>query len=144
MTRGTEPLRSPAVCAAPGRLDAREGPHATTSQLAFASAPLSPDMGGTPLSPSRTAGLCLKAPVIRREAEELTRGFQLTPSSAASCVHGLQRTPWPGWGAVSSRSMQNENSKYEQFLVNSLGPIELSLGAFRTTPDARPLRNRPL
>jgi intracellular multiplication protein IcmB len=36
--------------------------------------------------------------------------------------------------------MQIDNSKYEQLLVNSLGPIEL--WALSTTPDDAALRNR--
>jgi intracellular multiplication protein IcmB len=73
-----------------------------------------------------------------REAEEVIERFNLTPASAAVVRHGLHG-PGPN-GAPFLAIMQIDNSKYEQLLVNSLGPIEL--WALSTTPQDAALRNR--
>ena len=70
-------------------------------------------------------------------AGELARIGVMQPT-AAVVRHGLHG-PGPG-GAPFLAIMQIENSKYEQLLVNSLGPIEL--WALSTTPDDAALRNR--
>jgi intracellular multiplication protein IcmB len=64
--------------------------------------------------------------------------FNLTPASALVVRHGLHG-PGPN-GAPFLAIMQIDNSKYEQLLVNSLGPIEL--WALSTTPQDAALRNR--
>ena len=126
-------LGSPQV-RAQAELDAREG-RKHNIQLGFASQRLS-DMGDALISQS-TGRFVLKAG-DEREAEEVIARFNLTPASAAVVRHGLHG-PGPG-GAPFLAIMQIENSKYEQLLVNSLGPIEL--WALSTTPDDAALRNR--
>ena len=69
-----------------------------------------------------------------REAEEVIERFNLTPASAAVVRHGLHG-PGPG-GAPFLAIMQIDNSKYEQLLVNNLGPIEL--WALSTIGSTRP------
>jgi len=126
-------LGSPQV-RAQAELDAREG-RKHNIQLGFASQRLS-DMGDALISQS-TGRFVLKAG-DEREAEEVIARFNLTPASAAVVRHGLHG-PGPG-GAPFLAILQIENSKYEQLLVNNLGPIEL--WALSTTPDDAALRNR--
>ena len=73
-----------------------------------------------------------------REAEEVINRFNLSEASAAIVRHGLHG-PGPG-GAPFLAVLQVENAKYEQLLVNTLGPIEL--WALSTTPGDTALRNR--
>jgi len=126
-------LGSPQV-RAQAELDAREG-RKHNIQLGFASQRLS-DMGDALISQS-TGRFVLKAG-DEREADEVIARFALTPASAQVVRHGLHG-PGPQ-GAPFLAIMQIENSKYEQLLVNSLGPIEL--WALSTTPDDAALRNR--
>jgi intracellular multiplication protein IcmB len=126
-------LGSPQV-RAQAELDAREG-RKHNIQLGFASQRLS-DMGDALISQS-TGRFVLKAG-DEREAEEVIERFNLTPASAAVVRHGLHG-PRPN-GAPFLAIIQIDNSKYEQLLVNSLGPIEL--WALSTTPQDAALRNR--
>ena len=126
-------LGSPQV-RAQAELDAREG-RKHNIQLGFASQRLS-DMGDALISQS-TGRLVLKAG-DEREAEQVIERFNLTPGSATVVRHGLHG-PGPN-GAPFLAIMQIDNSKYEQLLVNSLGPIEL--WALSTTPQDAALRNR--
>jgi intracellular multiplication protein IcmB len=127
-TQGSPQVRAQA------ELDSREG-RKHNIQLGFASQRLS-DMGDALISQS-TGRFVLRAG-DEREAEEVIERFNLTPASAAVVRHGLHG-PGPG-GAPFLAIMQIDNSKYEQLLVNNLGPIEL--WALSTTPDDAALRNR--
>ena len=127
-TQGSPQVRAQA------ELDSREG-RKHNIQLGFASQRLS-DMGDALISQS-TGRFVLRAG-DEREAEEVIERFNLTPASAAVVRHGLHG-PGPK-GAPFLAIMQIDNSKYEQLLVNNLGPIEL--WALSTTPDDAALRNR--
>src|SRR5271165_6687341 len=127
-TQGSPQVRAQA------ELDSREG-RKHNMQLGFASQRLS-DMGDQLISQS-TGRFVLRAG-DEREAEEVIERFNLTPASAAVVRHGLHG-PGPK-GAPFLAIMQIDNSKYEQLLVNNLGPIEL--WALSTTPDDAALRNR--
>jgi intracellular multiplication protein IcmB len=127
-TQGSPQVRAQA------ELDAREG-RKHNIQLGFASQRLS-DMGDALVSQS-TGRFVLRAG-DEREAEEVIERFNLTAASAAVVRHGLHG-PGPN-GAPFLAVMQIDNSKYEQLLVNNLGPIEL--WALSTTPDDAALRNR--
>ena len=115
-----------ALVRAQAELDAREG-RKHNVQLGFASQRLS-DMGDALISQS-TGRFVLQAG-DEREAEEIIERFNLTPAPAAVVRHGLHG-PGPD-GAPFLAILQVENAKYEQLLVNSLGPIEL--WALSTTP----------
>jgi intracellular multiplication protein IcmB len=126
-------LGSPQV-RAQAELDAREG-RKHNVQLGFSSQRLS-DMGDALISQS-TGRFVLRAG-DEREAEEVIKRFNLTAASAAIVRHGLHG-PGPG-GAPFLAILEIDNSKYEQLLVNTLGPIEL--WALSTTPGDTALRNR--
>ncbi|KXV49945.1 secretion protein [Gluconobacter albidus] len=73
-----------------------------------------------------------------REANEMIENFKLTPASAYVVRH---RLPGPGRnGAPFFLVMNAAEGKYEQLLVNVLGPIEL--WAFSSTPNDTALRSR--
>ncbi len=109
--------RSPQV-RAQAELDVREGPKHNI-QLGFASQRLG-DMGDG------------------KEAEEIITRFNLGEASAGVVRYGLNG-PGPG-GAPFLAILTADGEKYEQMLVNSLGPIEL--WALSTTPGDTALRNR--
>jgi intracellular multiplication protein IcmB len=73
-----------------------------------------------------------------KESEEVITRFNLSEASASIVRHGLHG-PGPN-GAPFLAVLQVDNSKYEQLLVNTLGPIEL--WALSTTPGDTALRNR--
>lgn len=73
-----------------------------------------------------------------REANEMIENFKLTPASAYVVRN---RLPGPGRnGAPFFVVMNAAEGKYEQLLVNVLGPIEL--WAFSSTPNDTALRSR--
>ena len=127
-TEGSPQVRAQA------ELDVREGPKHNI-QLGFASQRLS-DMGDALISQS-TGRFILRAG-DEKEAEEIIARFNLSEASAAVVRYGLNG-PGPA-GAPFLAVLQAEDAKYEQKLVNSLGPIEL--WAFSTTPGDTALRNR--
>lgn len=126
-------LGSPQV-RAQAELDAREG-RKHNIQLGFSSQRLS-DMGDALISQS-TGRFVLRAG-DEKESEEVITRFNLSEASAAIVRHGLHG-PGPN-GAPFLAVLQVDNSKYEQLLVNTLGPIEL--WALSTTPGDTALRNR--
>ena len=119
---------------AQAELDMREGPKHNI-QLGFSSQRLS-DMGDALISQS-TGRFVLRAG-DEREAEEIIDRFNLSDASAAVVRHGLHG-PGPG-GAPFFAILEVDGDRYEQKLVNSLGPIEL--WALSTTPGDTALRNR--
>jgi intracellular multiplication protein IcmB len=127
-TEGSPQVRAQA------ELDVREGPKHNI-QLGFASQRLT-DMGDAIISQS-TGRFVLRAG-DEREAEQIIERFNLSEASAAVVRYGLNG-PGPG-GAPFLAILQADDAKYEQKLVNSLGPVEL--WAFSTTPGDTSLRNR--
>ena len=127
-TQGSPQVRAQA------ELDAREG-RKHNIQLGFASQRLA-DMGDHVVSHS-TGRFVLRAG-DEHEAEEIITRFNLTPASASVVRNGLHG-PGPQ-GAPFLAIMDIDNSRYEQLLVNNIGPIEL--WALSTTPDDAALRNR--
>ncbi|WP_036288563.1 secretion protein [Methylosinus sp. PW1] len=127
-TQGSPQVRAQA------ELDVREGPKHNV-QLGFASQRLS-DMGDAIVSQS-TGRFVLRAG-DDAEAEEIVQRFNLSEASADIVRHRLHG-PGPA-GAPFLAVLQADNAKYEQMLVNTLGPIEL--WALSTTPGDRALRNR--
>ncbi len=127
-TQGSPQVRAQA------ELDVREGPKHNI-QLGFSSQRLS-DMGDAIISQS-TGRFVLRVG-DEREAEEIISRFNLAEASAAVVRYGLHG-PGPG-GAPFLAIIQVDDSRYEQKLVNSLGPIEL--WALSTTPGDTGLRNR--
>jgi intracellular multiplication protein IcmB len=127
-TEGSPQVRAQA------ELDVREGPKHNI-QLGFSSQRLR-DMGETIISQS-TGRFVLRAG-DEKEAEEIISRFNLSEASAAVVRFGLNG-PGPG-GAPFLAIVQIDAAKYEQKLVNSLGPIEL--WALSTTPGDTGLRNR--
>lgn len=127
-TQGSPQVRAQA------ELDVREGRKHNT-QLGFASQRLS-DMGDGIVAQS-TGRFVLRAG-DDTEAEDIIERFHLSDASADVVrfrLHG------PGAaGAPFLAVLQADNAKYEQMLVNTLGPIEL--WALSTTPGDRALRNR--
>jgi intracellular multiplication protein IcmB len=75
-----------------------------------------------------------------REAEEIVKRFNLTDASADVVRHKLKGPDENGGGSPFLAVIEADNVKFEQMLVNSLGPIEL--WAFSTTPVDVALRNR--
>jgi intracellular multiplication protein IcmB len=73
-----------------------------------------------------------------KEAEEVITRFNLSEASASVVRNGLHG-PGPD-GAPFLAVLQVDNAKYEQLLVNTLGPVEL--WALSTTPGDTALRNR--
>lgn len=114
--------------------DMREGPKHNV-QLGFASQRLK-DMSPAIISQS-TGRFVLKAGDVE-EAEEIIQRFGLGEASANNVRHALSG-PGPG-GAPFLAQFTVDASKWEQMLVNSLGPVEL--WALSTTPGDAALRNR--
>jgi intracellular multiplication protein IcmB len=114
--------------------DMREGPKHNV-QLGFASQRLK-DMSPAIISQS-TGRFVLKAGDVE-EAEEIIERFGLGEASASNVRHTLSG-PGPG-GAPFLAQFVVDASKWEQLLVNSLGPVEL--WALSTTPGDSALRNR--
>jgi intracellular multiplication protein IcmB len=127
-TQGSPQVRAQA------ELDAREGPKHNI-QMGFASQRLS-DMGDAIVSQS-TGRFVLKAGDEREMAEIIDR-FNLSEASAAVVRYGLNGPS--DRGAPFLAILQVDDAKYEQMLVNQLGPREL--WAFSTTPGDTGLRNR--
>ena len=115
-------------------LDVREGRKHNT-QIGFASQHMS-DFSDQLIADS-TARFVLKVG-DEKEAEEIIHRFRLSDASAEVVRKHL---PGPGpSGAPFLLIVQSGGKKYEQLLVNSLGPIEL--WAFSTTPGDTALRGR--
>ena len=127
-TQGSPQVRAQA------ELDCREGPKHNI-QMGFASQRLS-DMGDSIVSQS-TGRFVLKAGDEREMAEIIDR-FNLSEASAGVVRYGLNGPS--DRGAPFLAILQVDDAKYEQMLVNQLGPIEL--WAFSTTPGDTALRNR--
>ena len=125
--------RSPQV-RAQAELDVREGPKHNI-QLGFASQRLQ-DMGDG-ITSQATGRFILRAG-DEKEADEIINRFNLTEASAGIVRYGLNG-PGPA-GAPFLAILTANGEKYEQMLVNSLGPIEL--WALSTTPGDTGLRNR--
>jgi len=119
---------------AQAELDVREG-RKHNVQLGFASQRLS-DMGDGIIAQS-TARFVLGAD-DQRERDEIIERFGLTEASAKIVRHRL--TGPRRDGAPFLAIFRAEQAHYEQFLVNSLGPVEL--WALSTTPGDTSLRNR--
>ena len=119
---------------AQAELDCREGTKHNI-QLGFASQRLS-DMGDAIVSQS-TGRFVLKAGDEREMAEIIDR-FNLSEASAGVVRYGLNGPS--DRGAPFLAILQVDDAKYEQMLVNQLGPREL--WAFSTTPGDTGLRNR--
>lgn len=119
---------------AQAELDVREGPKHRV-QLGFASQQLH-DMSEEIVGQS-TGRFILKAG-DEREAEEIVTRFNLSDAGAAVVRHGLGG-PGPE-GAPFLAILQADEARWEQKLVNQLGPVEL--WALSTTPDDTALRGR--
>ena len=127
-TQGSPQVRAQA------ELDVREG-RKHNIQLGFSSQRLR-DMGDGIVSQS-TGRFVLRAG-DDKEAEEIIERFNLSEASADIVRYRLHG-PGPA-GAPFLAVLQVDNAKYEQMLVNTLGPIEL--WALSTTPGDTGLRNR--
>jgi intracellular multiplication protein IcmB len=127
-TEGSPQVRAQA------ELDVREGPKHNV-QLGFASQRLG-DMGDALISQS--TGRFILGAGDEREAEQIIERFNLSEASAGVVRYALNG-PGEG-GAPFLAILQVAEEKYEQMLVNSLGPVEL--WAFSTTPGDTALRNR--
>jgi len=127
-TEGSPQVRAQA------QLDVREG-RKHNIQLGFSSQRLR-DMGDGIVSQS-TGRFVLRAG-DEKEADEIITRFNLSEASAAVVRFGLHG-PGPA-GAPFLAILDVDNAKYEQKLVNTLGPIEL--WALSTTPGDTALRNR--
>jgi len=75
-----------------------------------------------------------------KEAEEIIARFNVTAASAEVIRHRLKGPDQNGGGAPFLAILEVDNVKYEQMLVNSLGPVEL--WALSTTPEDVALRGR--
>ncbi len=75
-----------------------------------------------------------------KEAEEIITRFRLTDAAGEVVRHKLKGPDENGSGSPFLAIIEADNVRYEQMLVNSLGPIEL--WAFSTTPTDVALRNR--
>jgi intracellular multiplication protein IcmB len=122
------------VVRAQAELDVREG-RKHNVQLGFASQRLS-DMGDGIIAQS--TGRFVLGADDQREREEIIERFGLTEASAKIVRHRL--TGPRRDGAPFLAIFRAEQAHYEQFLVNSLGPVEL--WALSTTPGDTSLRNR--
>ena len=127
-TQGSQLVRAQA------ELDVREG-RKHNVQLGFASQRLS-DMGDGVIAQS--TGRFVLGADDQREREEIIKRFGLTDASAKIVRHRL--TGPRRDGAPFLAIFRAEQAHYEQFLVNSLGPVEL--WALSTTPGDTSLRNR--
>ena len=119
---------------AQAELDVREG-RKHNVQLGFASQRLS-DMGDGVIAQS--TGRFVLGADDQREREEIIKRFGLTDASRKVVRHRL--TGPRRDGAPFLAIFRAEQAHYEQFLVNSLGPVEL--WALSTTPADTSLRNR--
>jgi intracellular multiplication protein IcmB len=123
-----------ALVRAQAELDVREG-RKHNVQLGFASQRLS-DMGDGVIAQS--TGRFVLGADDQRERDEIIKRFGLTDASAKivrNRLTGPRRD-----GAPFLAVMRAEQAHYEQFLINSLGPVEL--WALSTTPSDTSLRNR--
>ena len=127
-TQGSQLVRAQA------ELDVREG-RKHNVQLGFASQRLS-DMGDGVIAQS--TGRFVLGADDQREREEIIKRFGLTDASAKIVRHRL--TGPRRDGAPFLAIFRAEQAHYEQFLVNSLGPVEL--WALSTTPGDTSLRSR--
>jgi intracellular multiplication protein IcmB len=127
-TEGSPQVRAQA------ELDVREG-RKHNIQLGFSSQRLK-DMGDG-ITSQATGRFILRAG-DEKEAEEIVSRFNLSDASADIVRYSLHG-PGPR-GAPFLAVFSADGAKYEQMLVNSLGPIEL--WALSTTPGDTGLRNR--
>ena len=127
-TRGSELVRAQA------ELDAREG-RKHNVQLGFSSQRLG-DMGNSILAQS--TGRFILRVGDEKEAEEAIERFNLSEAASQVVRHGLHG-PGPQ-GAPFLVVLNVDNAKFEQVLVNQIGPAEL--WAHSTTPGDSALRNR--
>jgi intracellular multiplication protein IcmB len=123
-----------ALVRAQAELDVREG-RKHNVQLGFASQRLS-DMGDGVIAQS--TGRFVLGADDQREREEIAKRFGLTDASGKIVRNRL--TGPKRDGAPFLAVMRAEQENYEQFLINSLGPVEL--WALSTTPSDTGLRNR--
>ncbi len=114
--------------------DVREG-RKHNVQLGFASQRLS-DMGDGIIAQS--TGRFVLGADDQREREAIIKRFDLSDASAKIVRNRL--TGPKRDGAPFLAIMRAEQAHYEQFLINSLGPVEL--WALSTTPSDTSLRNR--
>jgi len=119
---------------AQAELDVREG-RKHNIQLGFSSQRLR-DMGDGIVSQSTAALFCGLATI--KKPKRSSERFNLSEASADIVRYRLHG-PGPA-GAPFLAVLQVDNAKYEQMLVNTLGPIEL--WALSTTPGDTGLRNR--
>jgi intracellular multiplication protein IcmB len=119
---------------AQAELDVREG-RKHNVQLGFSSQRLS-DIGDGIIAQS--TGRFVLGADDQREREEIIKRFGLTDASSKIVRHRL--TGPKRDGAPFLAIMRAEQAHYEQFLINSLGPVEL--WALSTTPADTSLRNR--
>jgi intracellular multiplication protein IcmB len=115
-------------------LDVREG-RKHNVQLGFASQRLS-DMGDEVIAQS--TGRFVLGADDQRERDEIIKRFGLTDASSKIVRHRL--TGPRRDGAPFLAIFRAEQAHYEQFLINSPGPVEL--WALSTTPADTSLRNR--
>ena len=127
-TQGSDLVRAQA------ERDVREG-RKHNVQLGFASQRLS-DMGDGLIAQS--TGRFVLGGGDQRESDAIITRFELTEASAKIVMNRLTG-PRPE-GAPFLAIFEAEQARYEQFLVNSLGPIEL--WALSTTPTDTSLRDR--
>ena len=127
-TSGSELVRGQA------ERDAREG-RKHNVQLGFSSQRLG-DMGNSIIAQS--TGRFILRVGDEREAEAAIERFNLSDGAAQVVRHGLHG-PGP-LGAPFLFVLSVDNAKYEQYLINQIGPAEL--WALSTTPDDAALRNR--
>ena len=119
---------------AQAELDVREG-RKHNVQLGFASQRLS-DMGEGIIAQS--TGRFMLGADDQREREEIIKRFGLHRREQQDRAAPPDRSA-PGRRAVPG-GLRAEQAHYEQFLINSFGPIEL--WALSTTPSDTSLRNR--
>jgi intracellular multiplication protein IcmB len=122
------------VVRAQAELDVREG-RKHNVQLGFTSQRLS-DMGDGIIAQS--TGRFILGADDQRERDEIVKRFGLSAASARIVRHRL--TGPRSDGAPFLALIRAGEAVYEQFLVNSLGPVEL--WALSTTPGDTSLRNR--
>ncbi|WP_241667012.1 ATP-binding protein [Roseomonas nepalensis] len=127
-TKGSPQVRAQAA------LDVREG-RKHNLQLGFASQRLN-DMGEEIVSQS--TGRFILASGDEKEREQMIERFGLSTASADVVRYALNG-PGPK-GAPFLAVLQAGGAKYEQMLMNFLGPVEL--WALSTTPGDTALRNR--
>ncbi|MGI4796152.1 MAG: hypothetical protein ACRYG8_19265 [Janthinobacterium lividum] len=127
-TEGSPQVRAQAA------LDVREG-RKHNVQLGFSSQRLD-DIGESIIAQS-TGRFILKTG-DEKESEAIIKRFNITEAGAQVIRHGL---PGPGSGGAPFFAILNVNGKrYEQLVINSLGPVEL--WSLSTTPGDTALRER--